>query len=178
MVFFYTLLFLIIAGIFGIGWHYPDFLYSTLLLGIIHFYIGKSTRVPYNIRDFPTTPFIKLSYRDFHFWALRHDTRKISSDLYSCNHLHWTEKLSILKYTRKASKHLMEPSRGCWKLGLYFIILYSHIIFPNLFKIWSSQPPHQLKFLRILSGMLLGTFVGEIWGNTYRWNQGQEKKVC
>jgi hypothetical protein len=156
-----------------IGLAYPVFLVTTLVLGVVTFRLGKSTRVPLNPRDVPFSPMTVLSYREFDKWARQNDLRRRDPEFFSRTDVHWTEKLPVLFSGSAASGHCFEPGRSTSKILFADLALGAFIFFPPIRESFSGLPNSGAIFLQFLCGLTLGQVAGWATGNFYRWIRGQ-----
>lgn len=155
-----------------IGENWPVYLYTALIVSFLGFLQGKSTKVPRQPLDFPISPMVKLSYREFDAWAHRNNLALTDQSLFLRNDLHWTEKLSILTIGSSASNHCMEPSRSSSHVGFVSLFLGLFIFIPSIHEPFYSMKQEAMVLYQFLFGLVLGLIVGKATGNFYRWLRG------
>jgi hypothetical protein len=162
-----------LGAILVIGFTYPVFLLTTLVLGAFSFKLGKSTLVPVSSRDVPLSPMRVLSYREFDRWARESDLRLTDPEFFSRADIHWTEKLSVFFLGSDATGHCFEPGRSIMKMLLADIGLGAYVFFPAIGDSFAGLPGVGAILLQFVLGLLLGQVVGRSIGNFYRWMRGQ-----
>ncbi len=152
-----------------IGLTYPVFLVTTIVLGIVGFGMGKSTKVLLNPREVPLSPMVTLSYHEFDTWARQNDLRRTAPAFFSRTDVHWTEKLSMLFSGSGASGHCFEPSRSTTKLLFADLSLGAFILFPAIHEAFGSLDSRGSLFFQFMCGLALGQVAGRATGGFYRW---------
>jgi hypothetical protein len=159
-----------------IGGRFQYFL-AAQVVWIVAFTLGKSTRVPLDPEAGPHTPMIRLSYRDYNQRAQEKSHTNIPDDYFDRTDKHWTEKISLLMESERATSHTVQPSLAILKMAFVCIPFGLFLFFPDV-KAYvgrdvEGSPTGQLLAWQIVAGLLLGSLSGSACGQFYRWFRGK-----
>ena len=149
----------------------PLYLVAFLVVFIVGFIPAKSTLVNMDPMGGPGSRMTKLSYHQFNEWARRLEQMERDNSIYSSPQFHWTEKMSLLAETSKASRHRAEPARSQFILGLTALFLgfltFSPSIRESLTGVLTFQGGEANFY--VFLGISLGFIAGSAAGGFYRW---------